>query len=103
MARVAASETLEGPTKRRLETPRVLLLTDSLTPCIPRRRHQVRALAHLAESMHARRERGSHDLGADIVERLGEDAHRVARGAGIGVLKRDGEDDALAGKVRFAV
>jgi hypothetical protein len=32
--------------------------------------HQVRAFAHLAAPVHARREHGSHDLSADIVQRL---------------------------------
>ena len=74
-----------------------------LAPCASCGLHQVRALAHLAPTVHARREHGGHDLCADIVQRLGEDAHRVARGGGVGVLKGDGQDHALAGKDRLAV
>jgi len=48
--------------------------------------------------VHERRERGGHDLGAHVIQRLGQDARRVARGRGSCVLKGDGEDDALAGK-----
>ena len=53
--------------------------------------------------MHARRKYGRHYLYADMVRRLGENAHRVAQGGGVGVLKGGGEDDALAGKDGFVV
>jgi hypothetical protein len=43
------------------------------------------------------------DLGADIVQGFGEDAHRVPWRGGVGVFKGDGQDDALAGKDRLAV
>jgi hypothetical protein len=65
--------------------------------------HLIRTLAHLTPSMHARREHGGDDLGANVIQRLGEDAHRVAWGSGGCVLKGDGEDDALAGKDSGAV
>jgi hypothetical protein len=38
-----------------------------LAPSIPRCRNQVRALAHLTTSVHARRANSGHDLGVDIV------------------------------------
>ena len=53
--------------------------------------------------MHARCEHGRHDLCADTVQRLGQDAYCVSRGSGVGVLKGDGEDHALAGKDGLAV
>ena len=65
--------------------------------------HQICASAHLASTVHARREHSGHDLCADIVQCLSKDAHRVPWGGGIGVLKGDGEDHALAGKDRLAV
>ena len=68
-----------------------------------RRLHQIGAPAHLTSAVHSWSKYGDHDLGADIVQRLGEDAHRVARGGGSCVLKGDGQDHALAGTDRFAV
>ena len=53
--------------------------------------------------MHARRQHRRHNFCAHVIQRLGEDAHRVAWGSGGCVLKGDGEDDALAGKNRLAV
>ena len=59
--------------------------------------------------MHARGEYGSHDLGTHVIQRLSENAHRVARGGGVRVLGAtvlvagDGEDRALAGKDCLAV
>jgi hypothetical protein len=60
-------------------------------------------MAHLSSPVHARREHGRYDLCADIVQRFGENAHRVPWGGSICVLKGDGKDDALAGKDRLAV
>ena len=51
----------------------------------------------------ARREHAGHDFCADMVQRLGEDAHHMARGGGIGILKGDGQAHALAGKNGLAV
>ena len=74
-----------------------------LASCATGGLHQIRALAHLSLTVHARREHGGHDLGAHVIQRLGENAHRVARSSGSCVLKGDGQDDALAGKDGFAV
>jgi hypothetical protein len=71
--------------------------------------HPIRALAYLTAKMHARCEHGGHDLGTDIVQELGENAHRVAWGGRVGVLRAtlfvagDGQDHALVGKDRLAV
>jgi hypothetical protein len=56
-------------------------------------------------------EHSGHELCAHTVQRFGEglakssseDAHCVPRGSGIGVLKGDGEEYALAGEDGFSV
>jgi len=65
--------------------------------------HQIGALAYLTATMHARCEDGGHDLGNNIVQGFGEDTYRVSRGGGVGVLKGDDQDHALARKNRLAV
>ena len=60
-------------------------------------------MARLAPAVHARCQHGGHNLGANVIQRFGENAHRVARSRGSCVLKGDGEDDALAEKDGFTV
>ena len=73
--------------------------------CLAARRlcrlHQIGAPKHPTAMMYARRKHGRHDLCTNIVQRLGENAHGVARGRGVRVLKRCGENDALAGEDGF--
>ena len=60
--------------------------------------YPIRALAHLPATVHARREHCGRDLSAHIIQRLGQDAHRVLWGGGSCVLKGDGQDHTFAGK-----
>jgi hypothetical protein len=80
-----------------------LVATDCLASCLPYFCHTIFSLSHLSPTVHARGKHDGHDLGADIVQGLGNNAHRMTWGGGIGVLKGDGEGDALAGKDGLAL